>query len=215
MRVTGIVLCLVMAVLCLPSAGTAQIVSNVWYFNDGPGTVYWWGDADPQLGAFWEWMGPGYIEPGDTACAYGDVLQPPQEFWAASQVEASMNYVGNFWAKIYLSNNYVDHNNPIYAAIGYGTPGNPGSFVQVGPTVMANVTNLTIDCGTEYMFDFGGPWHISLTNQSVLIKIWTTVPPGDVHIYWDSECCPSALYLGSTIGVETGSWGAIKKLLEE
>ena len=214
MRVTGTVLCLLMVLLCLPVVGTAQIISNVWYINDGPGTVYAWGDSDPQLGAFWEWMGPGYITTGDTVCAYADVLQPPQEYWAASQVEASMNYVGNFWAEIYLSNNYADHNNPVYAAIGYGTPGNPGSFVQVGPTVTANVTDFTVGCGALYLFDFGGPHVIGLTNQAVLFKIWTDVPPGDVHVYWNGECCPSALYLGSTNAVESESWGAIKQMYE-
>lgn len=215
MRVTGTVICLVALILCLPVVGNGQIISNTWYFNDGPGTVYWWGDTDPQLGPFWEWMGPGYIAPGDTACAYADVLMPPQEYYAASQVEASMTYVGNYWAKIYLSNNYLDHNNPVYAAIGYGTPGNPSSFVQVGPTVTVNVINLTVGCGLPYVFDFGGPHSINLTNQAILIKIWTTVPPGDVHIYWDSECCPSALYLGSEVSVETETWGAIKQLYNE
>ncbi len=214
MRVTGIVLCIVAVILCLPVVGNAQIIANVWYFNDGPGTLYQWGDSDPQLGVFWEWMGPGYNTSGDTVCAYGDVLQPPQEFWAASQVEASMNYVGNFWAQIYLSNNYAGHNNPVYAAVGYGTPGNPASFVQVGPTMTANVTNLTVGCGALYYFNFGGPHQINLTNQSVLLKIWTDVPSGDVHVYWDGDCCPSALYLGSTNATETESWGAIKQMFE-
>ena len=79
----------------------------------------------------------------------------------------------------------------------------------------ANVTNLTIGCGAEYTFDFGGPHIINVLNQSVLIKIWTTIEPGDVHIYWDAECCPSALYLGTSVGVETESWGTIKQLYEE
>jgi hypothetical protein len=208
------VVCLLAALLLLPAAGMCQTISNVWYFNDGPGTSYWWGDSDPQLGPFWEWMGPGYIAPGDTACGIADLLNPPQEYYAASQVEASHTYAGNFWAEIYFSNNYPNHNNPAHAAIGYGTPGIPGSFVQVGPTVTANVTNLTVGCGQMYTFNFGIQY-ITLTNQAVIIKIWTSVPPGDVHIYWDAECCPSALYLDSTVAVESESWGAIKQLFVE
>ena len=214
MRVTGIVVFLVAVILCLPVVGMSQIISNTWYFNDGPGTTYWWGDADPQLGAFWEWMGPNYLAPDDTVCAYADVLQPPQEYYAASQVEASTMYAGNYWAEIYLSNNYSDHNNPVYAAIGYGTPGNPSSFVQVGPTVTANVINFTIGCGLQYTFDFGLQY-ITLTNQAIIIKIWTTVPPGDVHVYWDAHCCPSALFLDSSVPVKGESWGAIKQLFGE
>jgi hypothetical protein len=215
MRVTGIVLCLVAVLLCLPAAGSGQIITNTWYFNDGPGTVYQWGDADPQLGPYWEWMGPGYLLPDETSCAYADVLQPPQEYYAASQVEASNTYAGNFWAEIYLSNNYAQRNNPVHAAIGYGTPGNPASFVQVGPTVTQNVTNLSVGCGQMYTFNFGGPLYINLANQSVIIKIWTTIPPGDVHIYWDAQCCPSALYLDSTVPVEAESWGAIKQVFRD
>ena len=212
MRITVIVICLVAVILCLPAVGMSQIITDTWYFNDGPGTAYWWGDSDPQLGAFWEWMGPGAIAPGDTVCGMGDVLMPPQEYYATSLVEASMTYAGNFWAKIYLSNNYAAHNNPVHAAIGYGTPGTPASFVQVGPTVTVNVTNFTVGCGMSYTFNFGGPLYVTLTNQSIIIKIWTTVPPGDVHIYWDAECCPSALYLDSTVGTENESWGVIKQL---
>jgi hypothetical protein len=192
-----------------------QVHTHIWYFNDGPGTSYTWGDIDPQLGPFWEWMGPGYIAPWDTVCAVADLLNPPQEYYAASQVEASALYAGNFWAKIYLSNNYAGHNNPVHAALGYGTPGNPSTFIQVAPTVTVNVTNLTFTCGQEYTFNFGGPWYINLTNQAVIIKIWTTIPPGDVHIFWDYECCPSALYLDTSVPVEEDSWGGIKKLNTE
>lgn len=214
MRSTVTVLCLVVLMLCLPVAGNSIIMG--WYFNDGPGTVYWWGDSDPQLGAFWEWMGPQYYPAatGDTTCAYADILQPPQEYYAVSQVEANATYAGNYWAVIFLSNNYPDHNNPVYAAIGYGTPGNPSSFVQVGPTSMASVTNFTIGCGFNYIFNFGLQY-ITLTNQAVIIKIWTNIPPGDVHIYWDAECCPSGLFLDSSVGVESESWGAIKQLFNE
>lgn len=212
MRATGIILCLIAVVLCFPAAGNCQFASYTWYFNDGPGTLYNWGDSDPQLGAFWEWMGPGYLTPGDTVCTYTDVLQSPQEFYGASQVEENTTYSGDFWAEIYLSNNYPDHSNPVNAAIGYGTPGNPSSFVQVGPTVTGTVTNMTVDCGQKYTFDFGGPHYITLSNQSVIIKIWTTVEPGDVHIYWDGECCPSALFLDHTVDADKESWGGIKHL---
>ncbi|MBU8923121.1 MAG: hypothetical protein KOO63_14980 [Bacteroidales bacterium] len=212
MRIIGTILCLAVVLTCLPTAGPAQTITHSWFINDGAGTVYWWGDSDPQLGAYWEWMGPGYIETGDTVCAQADVLQPVQEYYAASQVEASMTYAGNFWAVLYLSNNYENHNNPVYAAVGYGTPGNPASFTQVTPTVTGNVTNLTMGCGMPYNFNFGGPHFINLTNQSVIIKIWTDVAPGDVHIYWDADCCPSALYLDNTVGVEPSSWGVIKRL---
>ncbi len=215
MRIFGTILCLAVALTFLPTAGPAQTITNAWFINDGPGTVYWWGDADPQLGAYWEWMGPGYITAGDTVCAQADVLQPVQEYYATSLVEASMTYAGNFWAVLYLSNNYENHNNPVYAAVGYGTPGNVASFVQVTPTVTVNVTNMTVGCGMAYNFDFGGPHFVNLTNQSIIIKIWTDVPPGDVHIFWDAECCPSALYLDSTVGVESASWGVIKRLDSE
>jgi hypothetical protein len=80
--------------------------------------------------------------------------------------------------------------------------------------VTVNVTNFTMVCGMPYTFDFGVPASLTLTNQSLIIKIWTTVPPGDVHIFWDADCCPSALYADCTVPVEEKTWGQVKQLYE-
>ena len=215
MRIAGMVIFMAALILFLPVAGVAQIITETWYFNDGEGTDYRWGDADPELGQFWERMGKRYVPPEDTACAYGDILTPPQEYYAVSEIEAGVSYFGYFSAEIFLSNNYPGHENPVYAAIGYGTPGNAASFIQVGPAVSVNVTNMTIGCGEPYSFIFGGPYEIFLENQALMIKIWTTVPPGDVHIYWYGQCCPSALHYDSEVSVEEETWGTIKRMYNE
>jgi hypothetical protein len=215
MRASGIVVCVVAALLVLPGVGQSRPATAVWYFNDGPHSTWQWADSDPQLGVFWEWMSPTAIAPADTVCGAADVLQPPQEYYAAAAVQASDIYWCHFWAVIYLSNNYADHNNPVYAALGYGTPGNAASFVQVSATATVNVTNFTMGCGVPYTFDFAVPPSFTLTNQSLIIKIWTTIPPGDVHVYWDSVCCPSALYADCTVPAEGDSWGRIKHLYSE
>ena len=215
MRTHGIVLCFIAVLVFLPAVSPGQSVSEYWYFNDGPHGTWQWGDSDSQLGSFWEWMDPLAITIADTVCAVADVLQPPQEYYAATQIIASKTYWCHFWSIIYLSNNYPDHNNPVHAALGYGTPGNPASFIQISPTVTVNVTNFTMVCGLPYTFDFGVPPSFTLTNQSLIIKIWTTVPPGDLHVFWDADCCQSALYADCTVPVEEESWGRIKQLYGE
>lgn len=214
MKRLGITLCFLALLLPTTVMSADQVVTQVWYINNGPGTLYQWGDSDPQLGAFWEWMNSMAIAPCDTLCAVADVLQPPQEYYATCTVQYSCTFWCHFWAELYLSNNYPDHNNPVYAALGVGTPGNAGSFVQVSTTVTVNVTNLTPTCGIPYIFDFGIVPSFTLSNQALMLKIWTTVPPGDVHIYWDSECCPSALYSDCTLPVEETTWGSIKNLYQ-
>lgn len=213
MRYKAIALCVVAVLLVVPAVCSGQIVTQKWFFNDGPCPSYQWGDSDPILGGpYWEWMDSLAIGPADSLCGIADVLNPPQEFYATSQVASNETWWCHFWAEIYLSNNYANHNNPVHAALGYGTPGNTASFVQVAPTVTVNVTNLTPGCGIPYIFDFAIPASFTLVNQALMVKIWIDVPPGDVHIYWDSPCCPSALYADCTVPVEEKTWGTIKEL---
>ncbi len=215
MKASRIVVCLVAAVVLMATVSLSRPPTAVWYFNDGPHGTWQWADSDPQLGQFWEWMDPLAIAPEDTVCASADVLQPPQEYYATTQVIASDVYWCHFWAVIYLSNNYPNHSNPVHAALGYGTPGNAASFVQVGATVTVNVTNFTVGCGMPYTFNFGVPPSFAVNNQSLIVKFWTTVPPGDVHVYWDSPCCPSALYADCTVPADQDSWGKIKALYSD
>jgi len=216
MKASGIVVCLFLsALLLLPGAGQSLPPTVTWYFNDGPHSTWQWADNNPQLGQFWEWMYPTAIAPEDTVCAAADVLQPPQEYYATTQLYAHDTFWCQFWAVIYLSNNYPNHNNPVHAALGYGTPGPAGVFIPVSPTVTVNVTNFSPGCGMPYTFNFGVPSSFTVNNQSLIVKFWTTIPPGDVHVYWDSPCCPSALYADCTVPAEGDTWGKIKELYSD
>lgn len=215
MKASGIVVCFLVALLLPPTLGESVPSHTVFYFNDGPHSTWQWGDNDPQLGQFWEWMSPSITPPSDSLCAAADVLQPPQEYYATTQVFAHDVFWCHFQAVLYLSNNYPDHNNPVHAAMGYGTPGNAASFVQVSATVTVNVTNYTMGCGMPYVFDFALVPSFSVNNQSVMVKFWTTVAPGDVHVYWNGECCPSALYADCTVPADQDTWGKIKELYSE
>lgn len=215
MNASKVAVCLILASLIFPFAGNAQLAvpeHNVFYFNDGPHSTWQWADNNPQLGQFWEWMYPTAIEPSDTVCASADVLQPQQEYYATSEVYAGGTFWCHFQVVLYLSNNYPDHSNPVHAAVGYGTPGNPAFFVQVSSTVTMFVTNYDVGCGIPYLFDFGMMPSFTVNNQSLIVKFWTTVPPGDVHVYWDSTCCPSALYADCAVPAEGSTWGKIKNL---
>ena len=65
------------------------------------------------------------------------------------------------------------------------------------------------------MFDFGTPALLALINNAIIVEITYTGQAGDTHIYWDGQCCPSALYADCTVPVEERTWGNVKQLYIE
>ncbi len=196
--------------LAIPSLSAAQ----VWYFNDGPSaTGYWW--SDDSIGPFWEWMGQDAIAPGDTVCTYTDMMSDSyyQPYWASTQVYEEGDPTTHFWAEIYFDNMYLGYQEAVTVTLGKGTPGNPASFVPLTAPVTGTISSSgNISCGFPYTFDFGMVT-FALNGEALILKIEEpTDTGGRVHIFWDGECCPSALYANPTVPGEEASWSHLKAL---
>lgn len=211
-----VIVALAAAVIALGSTVSfAQTHTDVWEINDGPDATYWWEDL--SIGSFWEWMYAGAIEAYEDTCAVSDLPSPylpTQALYAVSPPEIR-DYSGcDFWAELYLDNNWAGFSEPVTVTLGTGTAGIPGSFVAVAAPVTVFVTTSgNINCGVPYTFNFGTVANCVLNNTSLILEITNNDTGGNTHIYWDAQCCPSALYAfcpGS--GIEAESWGAIKGL---
>ncbi len=197
--------------LVMPMTASA----DVWYFNDGASASgYWW--ADDTIGPFWEWMSPDAIEPGDTTCTWTDlpVQGEVNAYYACSGPVFATFMDCDAWADIYLANNWPDGSNPTTATLGVGTCGDPQSFVAIATPVTVTVTNQMGPpyCGQKYTFNFGQIDFLDPAGQSLIVMITYTGVDYDGHIYWDGECCPSALNIECMTPSDEASWGTIKGL---
>ncbi|MCP4089292.1 MAG: hypothetical protein GY746_05825 [Gammaproteobacteria bacterium] len=185
-----------------------------WYFNDGPSAGgYWWSDS--SVGPFWEWMSPDAIGPDDINCTYTDMMtgQYYQPFWATTQLYDSEQWAGVFWAEIYFENSYPGFPELVTVTLGKGIPGLAGSFTPLASPVSVIVSaSGTMQCGTLHTFTFGN-LSIALNNEALILKIEQQVNTGGTtHIFWDSDCCASALFGDSVIPTTNSSWGTVKAL---
>jgi hypothetical protein len=191
-------------------------LADVWYFNDGVSVGgYLW--SDDSIGPFWEWMEPWAIEDGDTACTWTDlpVVGEVSAYYACSGPTDEAFMDCEAWAEIYLANNWPGGSNPTTVTLGVGVCGDEQSFVPLAAPVTVNVTNQMgpDNCGFKYLFNFG-QISVSPYGQSFIVKITYSGAAYDGHIYWDGECCPSALYIECMNPVGESSWGTIKALYE-
>ncbi len=185
-----------------------------WYFNDGPSTSgYLWSDS--TIGPFWEWMSPDAIGVDDINCTYTDMMtgQYYQPFWATTIQYDNEHWTSVFWAEIFFENSYPGFPETVTVTLGRGIPGMVSSFIPLSAPVSVIVSASGImQCGTKYTFMFGG-LDITLNNEALILKIDQQVDTGGTtHIFWDSECCPSALFGGSVIPTTNSSWGTVKAL---
>jgi hypothetical protein len=204
---------LTLTLLVLPGLAFAQAFT--WFVNDGPDVTYLW--EDTSIGTFWEAMAVDAIEPGDLTCTYTDLPVVADGVLAYYACTAPQTYDFSdysFWADLYLSNNYVDHSNPVTVTLGTGTCGQEGSFIAVaGPITLDLVDfNPELDCGIAYHFDLGVVASLPLNGESLILKIEYAGIAYDGHIFWDSECCPSALACEHGTPVETMNFGSVKAL---
>jgi hypothetical protein len=206
------------AVFSLSLSAVCAGQTNVWYINDGPDVTYHW--EDTSIGSFWEWMYPTAIDPGDSLCTISDLPSPymPQSpLFAVSYPENAIYSGCEFYAVLYLENNYPGFSEPVTVTLGTGTAGIPASFVPIATPVTVYVTNSgTFACGLPYTFNFGTVASCVLTGNSLILQITNNDTGGNTHIFWDSWCCPSALYANCpATGAENRSWGAIKSLYRD
>ena len=198
------------ALTILPALACGQAFS--WYIDDGPDGLYTW--TDTTLAPFWEWMGPAAF--ADTVCTWTDLPVQPEvmAYWACTDPQ-NYDYSGyGFWADLYLSNNYPDHSNPVTVTLGTGICGQEGSFAVVaGPITLSLVDfDPELDCGFLYRFDFGVIQSLVLTGESLIIKIEYTGENFDGHVFWDADCCPSALHCEEGTAVRAATFSAVKAL---
>ncbi len=197
--------------LLIPAASLAQEAS--WFFNDGPDGLYMW--EDTAIGPFWEYMGPDLLGP-QTECSWTDLLtgQYYQPYYACSEEMNTVFVDKHFWAEIYLDDSWNLPSGPVSATLGTGVCGQEGSFAAVaGPVWVNPIYSGTWDCGLMYTFDFGVLAELIVANASLIVKIdHPTDDGGTTHIFWDSECCPSALHMAPGTAVRGESWSSVKGL---
>jgi hypothetical protein len=175
--------------------------SYVWYCDDS-GAVGW-GQTGWAFPPQWEWMDAG---PLNGTLPYYD-LDPVNPYYACTG-PLTADYSGyQFFAEIWLANNYVASANKVTAELRIGGWYNQGTFVAAASDTVVNPMP-----GQKYTFDFGTIPVMVLTNQALVVKIIYFGPAGDTHIYWDLTNYPSALRAEETIAVEEATWGAIKSL---
>lgn len=213
MKTTARVALLTLVLFLLPTLAGAQAIS--WFINDGPDSGgYAWTDA--AIGPFWEAMAPDAIAPGDVDCRMADLPLLPwaAAYWACTAPLALDLSGFSFWADLYLSNNYEGHSNPVTVTLGTGSCGQEQSFVAIGSPVTLNLVDYDpeMDCGFLYHFDFGVIETLVLSGQSLILKIEYAGLEGDGHIFWDSECCPSALACEPGTPAAETSFGVVKSL---
>jgi len=203
---------LTILLLTIPTIAFGQGVA--WYFNDGPSAGgYWW--SDDTIGPFWEWMSPDAIGIDDIDCTYTDMMtdQYYQPFWTTTELYESEQWTGVFWAEIFFENSYNGFMENVTVTLGKGIPGIAASFTPLAPPVSVNVSATGMMwCGTKHVFMFGS-LAIALNNEALILKIEQQVDTGGTtHIFWDSECCASALFGDSVIPTTNSSWGTVKTL---
>jgi len=197
--------------LSVPTLLPAQEMT--WFINDGPNSTYLW--EDTSLGPFWEWMAPDAIAPEDTSCTYtdlptGDYYQPLYAATAAGDVTYTDQH---FWAELYLDNAWTGYFETVSVTLGTGIAGAAGTFSPVaGPIALSSIIDTgTWVCGAPYLFDFGVLPSVVLSNSSLILKIDHPVDTGGVtHIFWDSECCPSALHMSDGTATDESNWSRVK-----
>ncbi len=197
--------------LALPALASAQAIS--WFINDGPDTGgFAWSDV--AIGPAWEAAAPDAIEPGDLVCRAADLPWAPDIYWACTAPLALSFTHYSFWADLYLSNNFADHSNPVTATLGTGTCGLAQSFVAIAGPITLDLVDFDpeLDCGLLYHFDFGVVPDFALSGQSLILKIEYAGAEGDGHIFWDGECCPSALACEPGTPAAETSFGLVKSL---
>lgn len=208
---TRAVVCLALTLL-MGTASLAGAQAFTWYIDDGPDGTYIW--TDTGIGPFWEPMGAAAFE--DTICTFTDlpVATEVPAYYACSPAE-SFDYSGyGFWADLYLSNNFADHSNPATVTLGTGICGDELSFTAVATPVTLNVVDFDpeLDCGVAYRFDFGVIQTLVLDGESLVLKIEYSGIDYDAHIFWDAECCPSALACEEGTATEATHFGSVKTL---
>lgn len=210
-RVREVVMVLIL-LLAIPMLAAAQ--DTAWYINDGPDANYLWEDL--SLGSFWEWMAEDAIEPGDLVCTYtdlltGDFFQP----YYATTAPMSVSYVErHFWAELYLDNGWTGFFESVTVTLGTGMAGNAASFTAVSaPITVTGITDTgSWECGQLVLFDFNILPLVTLNDSSLILKIEHPTDTGGVtHIFWDGECCPSALYVSGDTPATDRSWSGVKK----
>jgi len=210
-RVSSIVA--VVAILLLATSFShAQTLEWVMEFNDGPEslTQIEWSEYAYD---YWEEMfGNAATEEQCSICD----LMPEQDFFAYSPLMTTTFEDCDFCAEIYFANNWPGSQNVVYVRLGTGLPGNAASFVPFGPQAAAIITNQMAPpyCGQVYFFDFGTIPLVTLSNESLIVRIdYGEDEIGDGHIYWNSPCCPSALHIEFPPSpVLEGTWSTIKAL---
>lgn len=194
------------AVACMAISASAFAAELSWYVDDGPDAGGWkWSDI--TIGPFWEYM--TVTVPEDDECSIADLPWPPPDGVAyhACTPLLTDDYSGyDFWAELWLANNYEDSSSPVTVELWRGAPAALGTRLA-----QTSITVTSYPDPELYVVTFGAIDPLVLTGESLIVKIIYGGQPGDTHIYWDALSCPTGLFgeLVGTPNVPT-SWSQIK-----
>ncbi len=167
---------------CDPNPCEAEFPTD-WYFDD-TGTAGWGQTYTPP---YWEWMNAGPLP----ECIMYD-LDVENPYYACSN-PLTEDYSGYlFYAELWMDNNYEDHTSPVTLELRRGGWNNQGTLVASATGYC--VTYMDGPPTGKYLYNFGVIPDLNLDDESLVIKIIYTGQPGDTHIYWHGDDCPSGLH---------------------
>jgi hypothetical protein len=168
---------------------------RTWLFDDKG--VAGWGLTYTEK---WEHMDFGLLP----ECIYQD-LDTQNPYYAASYPLVA-DYSGyRFYAEIWMANNYTGQSELVTAELRRGQWGEEGTLLASASVEVISYMAAS-DHGQPYTFDFGTIEDLVLDDEAIVVKILYLGTPGDTHIYWNGEECPSALHAqapGDPVGMDT------------
>ena len=174
------------------------IFGKTWYIYDKgqTGTNGWWGQN--LTSPYWE---PMDLNSPSGGCSWDHLWRSNYTnlaYYAATDTctmgPYGMNY--SYAAKLWLRNTLSSQSNPVTVELRKGN-----RYTQAQGTLIASDTDtITSTTMSEYTFGFG-THNISLSSQSLILKVIYNGTQGDGRIYWDDTSCPSKLSAGLSLNL--------------
>ncbi|MFH1279810.1 MAG: FlgD immunoglobulin-like domain containing protein [Candidatus Eisenbacteria bacterium] len=174
------------------------VFGKTWYIYDQGQTATngWWGQTVNS--PYWEPMG---LSSPSGGCSWDHLWRSNYTnlaYYAATDTctsgPFSMNY--SYGARLWLRNSVSNTSSPVTVEL---RKGNRYTETE-GALIALDTDTITSTTTSEYSFGFG-THNVSLSSQSLVLKIIYSGTEGNGRIYWDDTSCPSKLTAGLSLSL--------------